>query len=292
MKIMVHNLAIVLFGFLFAFPSNSATIFSYFDSIKTVSTPIVGGVYKVYYGDLVIDWDYTDQTKNPCSGYISCTLDMALYSTNGALDSWLSYPITTKHRPCMTDAKTLGELGQCLEGYTTQPGLAIDTFTFSNPTHVNVRFGPRENVVVCVRMSLSGVKDAWGTQQLGTIPTVCGIAPPPVGVCSTPDSIDFDHGTINSNYSNGNLLTNTFNVECNQALTAQINLYGLEDSKLKLTDGLSSALKINGYNADNTPSFNLNAGGNSFNITSELIKSGAVTAGDYQAQTVMVLTID
>lgn len=279
----MKKIAIIILGLLFAFPSSGTVIFAYFNSVKTEDN-----LY--FYGDMILDWDLSEQTKNPCYLYHSCSLTMGLY-TEAGFRYLVSYPITTSHRPCLTTAKTYGELGQCLEGYTTQAGLAIDTFTFSNPTHINVGLTTDGNSVGCVKIKMSGAK-GWGSEDLGIIPTVCGMAPPPMGACSTPDFIDFDHGTVNNNYSNGNILTDSFNIECNQTLTAKLSLNRLTDGKLKLTDGLNSALKINGYNADNTPSFDLKAGSNVFNITSELIKSGTVTPGDYQAQTIMMLALE
>ena len=272
-------------------PTYGAAIFSY---VENITSEPFGNVY-VYTADFVLEWDYSDTTANPCYLKGSCYLQPYLVKDGAWQNHVLAHPqsLHSKYRPCITTSPTLGALGQCLDGYsvpsaTSNPGSVI---TFSSSTHLIYKFYssvPPANY--CFKIWVFG--GDWGTQDLGTISGVCGIAPPPIGICSTPDSIDLDHGMVNSKFTSSTILSEQFNVECNQDMTATIILSGLNNGRLKLTDNLESELKINGYQADKTPNLNFKAGSNSINITSELINSGIVTGGEYQAQAIMTLAIE
>lgn len=286
----------IIWSFLIT-PTFGATIFSYVEKITTIP---FGRDYR-YVADYVVEWDYSDTTKNPCYLWKKCRVVPYLYKDGVFMGHVLAdmQTVDSDYRPCIASSPTLGALGECLIGYTVRGATMIEggEIAFSNPTHIPYRFYSTSIVNnlggYCFKFTMMGQRSAnVGSSDLGVIPSVCGIAPPPIGICSTPDSIDIDHGVVNSKFTSSTILSEQFNIECNQDMTATIILSGLKNGRLKLTDNLESELKINGYQADQTPNLNFKAGSNSINITSELINSGVITGGEYQAQAIMTLAIE
>lgn len=267
--------------------STNAAVYSYGESVKATGLN--------YTFHIKVEWDPSDATKNPCLvsptnwSVTKCELRIRI-AGGGSTDHGLDY-VTSD---CMIQVKTLGELGSCLSGSTYYQMFTISNLVLGEETSFDfLAIGYNEGSNPCVDILYRTTTFGGGSDPWTTLPNqVCGLMPPPIGVCSTPDSIEFDHGTVSTNFDASELVK-SFNIECNMDLSAGITLSMLDNSsRLKLGDNLYSTLMINDAAISNTNKIDLKTGANNFKMTSKLSKAGEIKSGDYSGQTVMILFID
>lgn len=269
--------------------STDASVYSYADSVKAV------GLY--YNFHIIVEWDTSDATANPCLvsptkwRVTKCELRVQI----AASGSTFIYPsLNSVTSDCMIQVNTLGELGTCLSGSTYIASAGIANVVLGEKTSFNFLSEYfKEGSNPCVSIFYRTITFGGGGDSWTTLPNqVCGLMPPPIGVCSTPDSIEFDHGTVNTNFDTSELVK-SFNIECNMDLSAGITLSMLDNSsRMKLGDNLYSTLMINDAVISNANKMNLKTGANNFKMTSRLSKTGEIKNGDYSGQTVMILFMD
>ena len=271
--------------------SANATVYSYgMDDGKTINS--------VRVVSLVMEWDVSDETKNPCltdpRGYSPRKCELEIRVRDGV--DYSHHAIYALTSECMIQVKTLGALGTCLSQSTSDYHSNVRNVVLGETTTFDyIRAGLRLTTpYLCVNIRYRTTPTNVGSSEWIQFPNqVCGLMPPPQGVCSTPDLIEFDHGTVSSDFSVSELVQ-SFNVECNMDFNAAILLTMLDNSsRLKLGDNLYSTLMINGEYATNAnKKFNLKTGSNNIEISSRLSRSGEIKSGDYSGQTVMILSMD
>ncbi len=129
--------------------------------------------------------------------------------------------------------------------------------------------------------------------------SVCGVAPPPGGICSfTADypSAILDHGRIPDNEINGNQASQYLRMKCSKDATVRIYSVSDTESRLRLKNNLYSRLTLNGY------PLNSSGGGVPVYVRGDyeanaLLKStlettGPVEAGPFIGNISIVMTID
>ena len=129
--------------------------------------------------------------------------------------------------------------------------------------------------------------------------SVCGVAPPPGGICSfTADypSAILDHGRIPDNEINGNQASQYLRMKCSKDATVRIYSVSDTESRLRLKNNLYSRLTLNGY------PLNSSGGGVPVYVRGDyeanaLLKStlettGPVEAGPFIGNISIIMTID
>lgn len=267
----------------FSSASKSATVYTYIDDVVDAG---LWYTFKIY-----SEWDTSNTANTAC--YIPsraverCEIGADIVFLDTQVTAQQIIPMA--YSDCTLNAKTYGELTQCLSA------LSYSSHQLGNPSAFNYQLSKTGDDIgnICLRWRIRATITGSGSMPWENIPDqVCGLAPPPIGTCSTPSSIEFDHGVVNTNFSN-NKLIKTFNVECNMDTSASISFVMLDSNgNLKLGDNIYSTLKVNDKYADLLTTYNLKTGGNAFTISSELNRTGVVKAGDYSGQTIMTLAVD
>lgn len=245
----------------------------------------------------ITSWDYDDPTPNPCFQGNSCSVGVNHRHTAGTGGSYYNeptwgYDTTFGGTPCVTESRTIGELGICLRDHPSDRGksgvflqLPMDGVTRHQGTMVS-----QECVGIFIQPQTSA-----GTSAGYLIPgSVCGIAPPPIGACSTPNDIMLDHGSLAQNAITGNTISSLFLIDCNQSVRGMLNMLVPADNYISLgNSGVKSSISINGTPAlhDRGVPVNLVTGENRVTISSTLTSTGPVTAGSHQGDAIMVLSL-
>ncbi|WP_195432525.1 MrfJ [Morganella morganii] len=129
--------------------------------------------------------------------------------------------------------------------------------------------------------------------------SICGVAPPPGGICSFtadyPNAI-LDHGRVPDNEINGDQTSQYLRMKCNKDTAVRIYSVSDTDARLKLKNNLYSRLTLNGY------PLNSSSGGVPVYVrgdyeTTALLKStlestGPVEAGPFIGNISIIMTID
>lgn len=124
--------------------------------------------------------------------------------------------------------------------------------------------------------------------------SVCGIAPPPTGGCTLPESVTLDHGTLSTNNISGNTISQEITIECTKQIDGRPYIEGLDDGVLDLGDNsIYSTLSINNTKVtDRGVAVNLLIGENSLQIKSTLSVNGTPSAGSHLGQGIMILALE
>lgn len=287
---------ILFFMLIFSGISHSALVYTTID--KMIPPSVSQTSWKA---SGTFEWDPTDTTENLCwkggvswATVTSCDLQL-VYSDVNNPDKRLDVIAFMITDPCLINYKTWGEVAsKCLHliTYPRLPGGGSFVLgakgSFTNVSLYNSSVPE----MVCARFYFRVTTKEYGSASYLPIPNqMCGLPPPPIGACLTPDAINFDHGTVNTDLNNTKL-SQAFTIECNIDISVSISVPMLDKGNLTLGNNLYSSLRINGKYADDTARYNLKKGLNQFEMTSELGKKGVVSGGDYSGQSVMILYIN
>lgn len=239
-----------------------------------------------------VDYNYSidvwtdDPTPNPCFGDDRCyiSINHRHYSDGrggDATEYWYS-----RDEPCIETAATMTDLRECLQGKVSNNGVP-----FNLPmTGIARHSGGSSRVEECVGLFWSSRKHDHGTLLPGS---VCGLAPPPVGACSLPSSINLDHGNLSESAIQNSTATQSLLIDCNRELLGQLFIEGLSNGKLIMDDGsITSILSIEGDNiGESGKAVDLVTGQNTLEIKSTLQLTGKPTAGKHQGQAILILAL-
>jgi hypothetical protein len=246
----------------------------------------------------IVSWDENDVLPNPCFGKTPCAISInhrhELDGTGGKpFTVWRS--TTSGGVACVSTSKTTGELARCLRENPSN----VKGSSMNGTSGVNLNL-PYSNVVKhvgpaltqeCVGMfyHLSANLDNSGQLLPGS---VCGVAPPPVGACKMPGSIELDHLTLPNNEIDGNKKTSKFVIDCNRIVYSELHIIGMKNGYLPLGDsGVMSTIELNGKNASNMVPLVLMEGQNVLDISSTLSSVGRPKAGAHRGDAVLVWTV-
>lgn len=260
----------------------SAQIYSYIT--ESVGTP-TSATYKF----VIESWDRNDQTLNPCFGMKQCAVGINHRHTGsnaGGTASVLPSPFTlgSAQYPQITQLKTMGELGQYyqsvyplpIEGSTNHVGDAITQECVGMFYNIN---------------SATTVSTISSRLMSGS---VCGIAPPPVGVCGIEEQqLDLSHGVLQEPDLAGNTARGSLRVVCSQKMDIVMYIRTENEGRLELgnNSGVYTTLRVNGVAANKGYPFTADALGVTIPVTSTLGVTGTVKAGDYSGQSVAILAL-
>lgn len=260
----------------------SAQIYSYI-------TESIGSPTNATYKFVIESWDRNDQTLNPCFGMKQCAVGINHRHTGsnaGGTASVLpsSFTLGSAQHPKITQLETMGELGQYyqsvyplpIEGSTNHVGDAI------TQECVGMFYNTHSATTVSTTSSrlISG--------------SVCGIAPPPVGVCGIEEQqLDLSHGVLQEPDLMGNTSHGSLRVVCSQKMDIVMYIRTENEGRLELgnNSGVYTTLRINGVAANKGYPFTADALGVTIPVTSTLGVTGTVKAGDYSGQSVAILAL-
>ncbi|WP_155959487.1 MrpH family fimbial adhesin [Klebsiella aerogenes] len=284
MKIKKKNLCLPILFYFMNISSVNSMIFSHID--KSEGTPTNAKYY------FTIDsFDNQDTTQNPCFGDTVCTVGINhRHSSKGEGGNAVFAEWTGRKgasTSCVINVSTIGKLLNCLKNTDSNKGHVRLNVPLSGVTN---HTGPAVTQECVGLFWKKGSSSAGGQLLPGS---VCGIAPPPIGACSTPDSVVIDHKTLSESEVNLNNASATFIIDCNKKVAAKLYFKNLTGGKLNLGDGsIYSTLSIdnqpvndNGFNKD------LSTGSNYINLSSSLHTNGKVKPGSYNGQAVMIISL-
>ena len=275
-----------LIGLLFLLPAaGQAAIYSYI-------TQADGNPEDVYYTFTIASWDYSDSTPNPCYNHEGCVVSINhRHHANGEGGT----PSAVWGEGCVPTSKTVGELGECLRDQRSSGGISNNNsyevnlvLPFSAKTHHSGDAVTQECVGIFYNQSGPLFGDWYPLAG-----SICGIAPPPVGACGMPDSLELNHGTLKSGDVDGNQASAQFIIDCNMPISVQLYMTMLNNNTLPLGDGsIRSTISMNQQQmTEQGVSIDLKTGGNVVSVDSVLSTTGKPASGDFVGQGVVVLAL-
>ena len=270
--------------------SESAGIFSY---ITKSEKPSSG---ESLYEYVIESWDRNDTTPNPCYGEIRCAVSINhmhdIDGSGGASSSSFANPsisVGSRKYPTMLSARTMGELRSIVVPVTGMP------------IRGSIRHLGTQQVDECVGLFYTTKNSSNATfKDAHLLPgSVCGIAPPPVGVCNfTADNLTLDHGsinvedTLNGKNINGNKVSATLGIQCSLAKRLRVIASTDNDGMAMLGNNLYSKVTMNSVPITGSGTvYNLPGGTTQFTIASELRSNGSVAPGNYNKVVNLILTL-
>lgn len=260
--------------------------------IYSYITQADGNPRNVYYTFTIASWDYSDATPNPCYNHRGCAVGIDhRHMANGQGGT----PSAIWEEGCVPLAKTVGELGECLRDQRSRAGTANDNaydvnlvLPFTAKTHHSGDALTQE--CVGIFYNLRGAFYGDWDPMTGSI---CGIAPPPVGACGMPDSLELNHGTLKASDVDGSKASAQIIIDCNMPIAAQLHLSLMSNNALPLGDGsIRSAISMNQQPmTDRGIDIDLKTGGNVVSVDSVLSAAGKPASGDFVGQGVVVLSL-
>lgn len=269
MKFRFFILSIINFTILFSVLPVSANIYSEVEVAE-------GTPSQAKYQFSIMSWnEIGDEEPNPCYGASACWLKVNHVHGSGLVGGLAdavphvalqinSYPTTKDVRLALMQSSPLP-----LKGSIEHRGLNPSPYEC-----VGLFYGPNQNNTISDTLYPN---------------SICGLIPPPVGVCEiTPELLTLDHGSVSLEDISGNIASATIQITCSRemevklvAADQQIDLGGGVLSNIYLNDSNDSS----GVNVQGVPS------GTAVNISSHLEKNGTVMAGEHLGSTVLLLAI-
>ncbi|HIF2548589.1 TPA: hypothetical protein ACXZLZ_004148 [Salmonella enterica] len=276
-------------------PVCSSAIFSHI--ISAESGPIPN---RIYYYFSIDSWT-DDPTPNPCYGESTCAIaidhrhtDAGNNGKHSVLAGWESTGL-----PCITKSITMTDLRECMWGKpATYSDIGLDPGSGIGTRFTLPFLGEEGHSGMTITQECVGL--FWGTsfdgESMRLLPnSVCGIAPPPIGSCGMPGSIEIDHGSLPASSVDGNIASTTFPVDCNKAITIKLYMRGLENNRLPLDSGsgIYSQLILNDNPiSEQGVALNLLQGENILRLNSRLISDGKVSSGKHQGQGILIMSFE
>ncbi len=234
----------------------------------------------------VESWEDETSQANPCFGGSGCTLWIAhRHDESGNPGTTYNAKLDSNTAPEMTKVRTVGELGQIYKRYWSLPLSGTLEHTGSKV--------PNECVGIFYRVAVPPVGLAYAQLLPGSI---CGVAPPPAGVCGFTDLSDIvlDHGTINLDESSSSRVEKSIEVQCSVASNLKLVIATGEQGKLVLSGGegagFYSSLTLDGmYANDGVVLSNVGPAGRRVTLVSNL--HAGTGSGVFTGSAVMILAI-
>lgn len=272
---------VFLFSFLIWYHNGYATILSHI-----VDSEITNNGTNTIYEYSIDSWEPdSNALANPCYDNSSCVIGVSHRHGSDGTGSGMdpSATWTAMKYKCIFQAKDMNELRECL----IKSGLS-----FPKTGTVNHLGDVVTDECVGLFYKFSGITV---DSDLLLLPgSVCGLAPPPTGGCTLPESVTLDHGVLSSNNISGNTVSHSIEIQCNKEIDGKLYIEGLDNGVLDLGDNsIYSTLSIN-----NTPvtdsgiHIGLVIGNNSVQIKSILATNGTPTTGNHQGQAIMILALE
>lgn len=254
----------------------NATIVGRVTSVKSTQAPITGvDVWVLNYEIDIVPT--TNTAPNPCLNDKNCVIVVGLeYRANDIVRD----NVVQMYSKCTEEAKTVGELETCL--------LTTVGYKFPLARRYN-------NVSQTPQGCLTLFYGKFGGRDAYPIPgAICGIVPPPGYGCSMPDSLELDHGMVQTSALNGHTVSSQLLISCNTNVSARLYLQSEDGEHINLDKSLSSSLTIDqqGMTATGVP-LKLSTGDKTINVSSKLILSGtSPTSGVHSGSGILILGMD
>lgn len=232
--------------------------------------------------EYTIDSWVDDSNPNPCYGLPKCEISI---NHRHYADGTGATPAVEWRGGCVVTSETMNSLKQCLTS-SDSPGIVLNLPYSSVFTHTGEAVTQE-----CVGLFYGDFGSADINWKL--LPgSVCGIAPPPVGACTLQGEIILDHGTLSTDMANGNTVSTSLNIDCNQNVDAKLALVNAEEGISMDNGHIISQIFVNDIPLSNGPApVDLVTGQNSVTIKS-LLNVNNPDIGSYQASGVIILTIE
>ncbi|MFJ3264866.1 adhesin [Serratia liquefaciens] len=254
-----------------------------FDSIGAIYSYIeksTGSPTNADYEYVIASWDDDDLTPNPCFGVKTCAISGS-HRHNAEGTAGVRFDgLSSSSEPGILYARTVGELGRIYKQRYPFPRIG--------KTHHGGPAVTQECVGIFYQ---NWAQDGAYRLMPGS---VCGIAPPPIGICSIIDEhLILEHGVLSVSELSGNMSSGSLRVVC--SMPTDVVLYiKTESNGLLYIDPkrtIYSKLKVNGMAGNSGYKFTAGSGGVSVPITSELNYVGSVEPGEFSSQTVAILAL-
>lgn len=259
----------------------SAQIYSY----VTKST---GSPSNAAYEYVLESWDKDDSSPNPCYQQSMCAVGInhrhTSANTGGSTAVTPSASIVGSGRyPQITQLRTMGELSRFYQSIYPLPIVGATSHVGDAIT--------QECVGLFYTTSSSSAVEGNSARLMPS--SVCGIAPPPVGVCGIDEQqLDLNHGVLPDTDLVGNTARGSLRVVCSQKMNIVMYIRVGSNGRLDLgNSGVYSTLRINGALGNLGYQFTADTRGVTVPITSTLGVTGTIKAGNYSGQSVAILAL-
>ncbi|MGK2695367.1 MrpH family fimbial adhesin [Serratia surfactantfaciens] len=259
----------------------SAQIYSYV-------TQSSGSPSDAKYEYVLESWDTDDPSPNPCYQQSQCAIGInhrhTSANTGGSTDVTPSASVVgSSVHPQITKLKTMGELSSYYQRYYPLP-------ISGKTSHVG---DPITQECVGLFYTTSSGSAVLGASARLMPSSVCGIAPPPVGVCGIDEQqLDLNHGVLPDTELAGNTARGSLRVVCSQKMNIVMYIRVGSNGRLDLgSSGVYSTLRINGALGNLGYQFTADTRGVTVPITSTLGVTGNIKAGNYSGQSVAILAL-
>jgi hypothetical protein len=259
----------------------SARIYSYISKSSGTKT-------NAKYEFVIASWDDVDYNSNPCYGLKRCVIGVNhLHDYNhrgGVATVTPKVAVGSSTAPDLLTVRTMGEVGRIFKRFYSLP---IYGSTYHKGSMITNE---------CVGIFWSGKSATNINVSSAELVTgsVCGIAPPPIGVCSiSEERIVLNHGSLTGDSLQGNVARGSLFVVCSQPTSVALTIRVDNNSRLSLGNntGVYSTLRINDKPGVSGYQFVALSSGATIPITSTLGVNGAVKPGNYSGQTVAILAV-
>jgi len=280
MKIAKHLFCMLLSG---ALPHyTNAAIYSNIISSE-------GDPTHAYYHFTISSWDGGGNMGNPCYTNTLCSISINHRHTSdgmGGLNPVAQW--TANSLPCIAKSQYMNQLRACM--MNQQPSSGTDYSAFRLPYDGFAWHTGDMVTQECVGLFY---QNSPGAPWYPLPESICGLAPPPIGACSSPDNIVLDHRELPSSQVAFARTSTSFVLDCNQKVAGQFYLQGLENNTLPLGSGdIRSTLSISGMPlTSHGVAVNLSSGVNTLEITSTLSVTGPLQPGEHTGQGVLILAL-
>jgi hypothetical protein len=260
----------------------SAQVYSYISESS-------GSSSDASYKFVIESWDTDDPSPNPCYGQSSCAVGINHRHTGA--DTGGTAPVNpsasivgSAAHPQIVTLKTIGELSRYYQSI------------YPLPIQGDTRHLGESITQECVGLFYStGSSSSVSGEHARLMPgSVCGIAPPPVGVCSIDEEqLDLNHGVLQENELAGNTARGSLHVHCSQKMDIVMYIRTANHGRLELGKeaGVYTTLRVNDVPGNEGYPFSADEFGVTIPVTSTLGVTGTVKAGDYSGQSVAILAL-
>ena len=264
-------------------------ISSIWSEITATETYTNSGVVGLRHTYNIFAWDEDDSTVNPCYRDTSCHIWIGIvntrYGTSSAVYTEYWSALATSNR-WISNAATIGELGTA---FKANAGLPKTGTIVRNTSYT---WGVVED---CVGIFYKNDFYSSGTYMGGTLlpNSICGQAPTPYGYCSfVEDTINLDHGTLTQSQLEGHETSLNVTMSCTYDTTVGIHALSGDNLPLRDDGSLYSEIYINDKLGSDGLSMSAAAGDQVITFKSRLRTNGTVSAGEFSASTVAVISLE
>lgn len=249
-----------------------------FASVYSYITKSTGSPTNATYEYTIESWDYSSTLANPCFGVKTCQLGVShRHDANGKGNGLRDVLLASSS--AISNVKTIGELGRIYNAKFPFP--KSGTLVHNGPA------------VTAECVGIFYLRSGAGGEKPTLLPgSICGVAPPPGGICGIDEQIiDIEHGTLRPQELNGHSAERSITVRCSVYTSLKMYVAASNGGRVDLDRKMHSDLSVAGVSGGDGYLFSAGPGGVSIPIKSTLSVIGDIDAGIYQGSAVAVLSV-